>query len=555
MENRGEGVESIRNVELPSQSLPNSDSGEEVLETREIGGSNHGDGEDSYLDISGDRGHLLGWASAPSQEGGVLTRAMARQAGLIHPRGNEEAASADMVSTPLGHNVEVHMSPEGVSLWAEMIQEQQEALLAGREQLEIMATEADAVRSRYDEECSRMTLLKEEARKVDSGLMDVQRRSVEAMADLQKLETAKARTIQETEAIEESTASTARCRWLESELDTVRQGSKKALSKAEGRLESMLKEKNCIESEFRNCVAANKDFVQYGSKLRSELDRLVADHSEQVASQQTQFGTELERVRREHSRILEQREADEGARLKDAEKVRHRLEGNVRRQKEETEARILEYQEEANRVEMTRLEGDERRWKEISERRKTLDASQEIELYRLKQLNQHLIQQSEVDRQSDTRRVAAEVREEHRQRAVLQEEADLAVALSRSKHDARVQELRRERSERPHVVAFSVGLDEGRVELRSLIDLSQSRDLTSSEYARYEELSSYIARSERKAKAEADVEAMAARVEQLTSQYEAQFATQRQPAGGSSRRTGNETDEVGSLMSSDLNVG
>ena len=242
MENRGEGVESIRNVQLPSQSLPNSGSGEEVLETREIGGSNHGDGEDSYLDISGDRSHLLGWASAPSQEGGVLTRAMARQAGLIHPRGNEEAASADIVSTPLGHHVEMHMSPEGVSLWAEMIQEQQEALLAGREQLEIMATEADAVRSRYDEECSRMTLLKEEARKVDSGLMDVQRRSVEAVAELQKLETAKARTIQETEAIEESTASTAsECRWLASpSWIPIRRGSEMALSKAKEKLESML---------------------------------------------------------------------------------------------------------------------------------------------------------------------------------------------------------------------------------------------------------------------------------------------------------------------------
>ena len=66
-----------------------------------------------------------------------------------------------------------------------------------------------------------------------------------------------------------------------------------------------------------------------------------------------------------------------------------------------------------------------------------------------------------------------------------------------------------------------------------------------------------MVREERRSKAEADVKAMTARVAQLTSQYEAQLAQlpQSSRGGGALRYPSRGLDEVGSLESSDLNIG
>ena len=65
-----------------------------------------------------------------------------------------------------------------------------------------------------------------------------------------------------------------------------------------------------------------------------------------------------------------------------------------------------------------------------------------------------------------------------------------------------------------------------------------------------------MVREERRTKVEADVQAMTARVAQLTSQYEAQLVQPQQSGrGGDSRYSGRILDEVGSLESSNLNIG
>ena len=101
---------------------------------------------------------------------------------------------------------------------------------------------------------------------------------------------------------------------MESEIEALRKGSDTALAVAKGKLDSMLKEKDSIESHFHGCVAANKGFEKSNSAPREELESINISHSEQVAFQQSQFGTELEGLRLEYQRILEQREADEEAR-------------------------------------------------------------------------------------------------------------------------------------------------------------------------------------------------------------------------------------------------
>ena len=87
MADRESMVESVREGEVPSLPSPKPGSGVSVEdpETVVTGGDNHGDGEDSYLNISGDRSHLLGWSTVEGQESGVLTRARARLAGVAHP--------------------------------------------------------------------------------------------------------------------------------------------------------------------------------------------------------------------------------------------------------------------------------------------------------------------------------------------------------------------------------------------------------------------------------------------------------------------------------------
>ena len=173
-----------------------------------------------------------------------------------------------------------------------------------------------------------------------------------------------------------------------------------------------------------------------------------------------EFGTELEGLRREHQRILDQREADEEARSRDAEKERLRLEENVRRQKDETASKILRAQEDANRAELARLEGEEKRWYEMTQRRKTLDESQAAEIRRLQQLNLQLEKQSEVDRREDVDRVSAGARREHEQHQDLQEQSDIAVALARSKHDEQIRKLRMERQGPVSSVPVEYGIEE-----------------------------------------------------------------------------------------------
>ena len=265
----------------------------------------------------------------------------------------------------------------------------------------------------------------------------------------------------------------------------------------------------------------------------------------------------MEGLRQEHQKILDQREADEEARSKDAERERLRLEGNVRRQKEETAGRILKDREDANRAELARLEVEEDRWHEMTQRRKTLDESQAAEIRRLQQLNLQLEKQSEVDRREDVERVSAGVRKELQQHRDLQEQSDVAVALARSKHDEQIRKLRIERQGPVSKVPVEHGVEGRQREYLGLIDLARSRDLTLAEYARYEELYDDMVREERRSKSEADVKAMTARVAQLTSQYEAQLAQPPQSSrgGGASRGTGRGLDEVGSLESSDLDVG
>ena len=257
-------VESDREAEVPSLLSPVPTSGVSVEdpETVVTGGVDHGDVEDSYLEISGDRGHLLGWSSVADHESGVLTRARARLAGITNPLSVSlvEPILTGQESNPTGVRSIDEVSTEGVDFYTEMLQEQQAALLAGRVQLEAMVKETDAVQSKYHDVSSRMSLLEEETHKASSGLQDVHRQTVEAKADLQRLESVKARTILETEAIEESTASTARCRWLESEIERLRKGSDAALAEAKGKLDSMLKEKDSIEDHFHGCVAANKGY-------------------------------------------------------------------------------------------------------------------------------------------------------------------------------------------------------------------------------------------------------------------------------------------------------
>ena len=229
---------------------------------------------------------MLGWSSVGGHESGVLTRARARLAGVANPLivSLVEPVLAGEESNPTGVCSIDEVSMEGIDFYTEMLQEQQAALLAGRVQLEAMVKETDAVQSKYHDVSSRMSLLEEETNKASSGLQDVHQQTVEAKADLQRLESVKAHTILETEAIEESTASTARCRWLESEIDRLRKGSDTALAVAKGKLDSMLREKDSIENHFHGCVAANKGFEESNSKLREELQHLTISHSERVAS-------------------------------------------------------------------------------------------------------------------------------------------------------------------------------------------------------------------------------------------------------------------------------
>ena len=561
MADRGSVVESIRREEGPSPPLTEPRSGVSVEdpETVVMCGDNHGDVEDSYLDISGDRTHLLGWSTVETREGGVLTRARARLAEMAHPPKASPAESEleKEGSEPTGiHSIE-GVSSEGIDFCTELLHEQQSALFAGRVQLEEMVKETDVVRSKYHDVSSRMSLLNEEALKASSDLQEMHRLTVEAKSELQQLESDKARTILETEAIEESTASTARCRWLETEIEALRKNSGTALATAKSKLDSIVKEKDTIESHFRGCVAANRGFEKSNSELRDELKRISISHSEKVASQQSQFGDELEGLRHEHKKILDQRAADEEARSRDAEKERLRLEENVRRQKEETAGRILKDREDTDRAELARLEVEEDRWHEMTQRRKTLDKSHAAEIQRLKQLNLQLEQQSEVDRKEDVERVSAGVRKELQQHRDLKERSDVAVALARSEHDEQIRKLRIERQGLVAEVPVEHGVEGRRREYLALIDLGRSRDLTLAEYARYEELYEDMAREERRLKSEADVKAMTARVAQLTSQYEAQLAQPLQSSrgGGTSRGTGRGLDEVGSIESIDLNVG
>ena len=399
MADRGSVVESVRREEVPSPPLAGPRSGVSVEdpETVVACGDNHEDVEDSYLDISGDRGHLLGWSTVETHEGGVLTRARARLAEMAHPPKVSPIGSEleKEESEPTGIRSVEGVSSEGIDFCTELLHEQQSALLAGRVQLEEMVIETDIVRSNYHDVSSRMSLLNEEALKASSDLQEMHRLTVEAKSELQQLKSDKARTILETEAIEESTASTARCRWLETEIEALRKNSGTALATAKSKLDSIVKEKDTIESHFHGCVAANRGFEKSNSELRDELKRISISHSEMVASQQSQFGDELEGLRLEHKKILEQRAADEEARSRDAEKERLRLEENVRRQKEETASRILKDREDTDRAELARLEVEEDRWQEMTQRRKTLDKSHAAEIRRLKQLNLQLEQQSE----------------------------------------------------------------------------------------------------------------------------------------------------------------
>ena len=328
--------------------------------------------EDSYLDISGDRGHLLGWSTVETHDGGVLTRARARLAGVARPLDVSlgEPVLEREESEPTGiHSIE-GVSTEGMDFCAELLHEQQSALLAGRVQLEAMVKETDAVRSKYHDVSSRMSLLNEETLKASSDLRDMHRLTVEAKSELQQLESDKARTILETEAIEESTASTARCRWLETEMEALRKDSDAALAVAKSKLDSILKEKDTIESHFHGCVAANKGFEKSNSELREELKRISISHSEWVASQQSRFGMSWRgyawstkrssisvKLMRKHVPRMPRKE-------------RLRLEGNVHRQKEETASRILRDREDADRAELARLEVEEDRWHEMTQRRK-----------------------------------------------------------------------------------------------------------------------------------------------------------------------------------------
>ena len=151
--------------------------------------------------------------------------------------------------------------------------------------------------------------------------------------------------------------------------------------------------------------------------------------------------------------------------------------------------------------------------------------------------------------------MSAGARREHEQWEELREQSDIAVALARSKHDEQIRKLRLERQGPRSSVAVGSGVDRRQGEYLGLIELSRSRDLTSAEYARYEELYDDMVQEERKSKTEADVQAMAARVEQLTTRYEAQLAQHPQSVrGGDSRYSGRVLEEVGSLESSDLNV-
>ena len=289
--------------------------------------------------------------------------------------------------------------------------------------------------------------------------------------------------------------------------------------------------------------------MESNSKLREELQRLTISHSERVASQKSQFGTELEQLRLEHQKILDQREADEEARSRDAEKERHRLEENVRRHADETASKILKCQEEANQAELVRLEGEEKRWNEIARRRKTLDDSQTAEIRRLQQLNLQLRKQSVLDWKGDIERVSAGARREHKQWEELREQSDIAVALARSKHDEQIRKLRLERQGPRSSGTVGLGVDRRQGEYLGLIELSRSRDLTSAEYASI--LYDDMVQEERRCRHTGD----GCSVEQLTTQFEAQLAQHPQSVrGGDSRYSGRVLEEVGSLESSDLNV-
>ena len=318
--------------------------------------------------------------------------------------------------------------------WADLAGEQERALREGRRELEAMIAETGEVRASFQGATQRMAHLREEAVKAEGRLMEARTSLRDVRQSVDNLESEHERLLKERNDPKLVEANAARCKSLQDEVDRLKEGRRHMTELARARLCEAKAKTSAAEETVRVREDQNRDLEREKVRLLEDMSKRESCHSLEVSDTVNAYERQVERLRLERERILDQMQEDEIVRQRD---VMHEAERRAAREKEhqETLNDLLKTQTtQAETAEKSRLEAEQAEMSRAIQMSKDAESVRQTQLRDLERANLELKQSAEEARQRDIDRIAQEVRLEREQVESLRKAKDSAVARAQLDH-------------------------------------------------------------------------------------------------------------------------
>ena len=388
--------------------------------------------EGSFLEFSGEA-QLLGAAyrsstgalGASINWGANVPRARFRfDRGLVQPVLERRAFMTELT---VGGDRRDEPDDSAVS-WDDLAGEQEHALREGRRELEAMIAETGEVRASFQGATRRMAHLREEAVKAEDRLMEARNSLRDVRQSVDNLESENQRLLKERDDPKLVEANAARCKSLQDEVDRLKEGRRHMTEVARARLCEAKARTSAAEEAVRVREDQNRDLEREKARLLEDMSKRESCHSDEVSDTVNAYERQVERLRQERERILDQMQDDEIVRQRD---VMHEAERRAAREKEHQvtlDALLQTQKTQAEAAEKSRLDAEQAEMSRAIQMSKDAEATRQAQVRDLERANLDLQKSAEEARQRDIVRIAQEVRLEREQVESLQKAKESAVA-------------------------------------------------------------------------------------------------------------------------------